>query len=433
MGNNANPRLGILVGGGPAPGINSAIGAVTIEARNSGWDVAGIYDGFEHLVAGRTDMIRPLSIADVSRIHFQGGSILRTSRVNITGKPEDLERTVATLGEMGITHLILIGGEGTSNAAMSLAQAGQGRLRVAQIPKTIDNDLPLPGGMQSFGFETARHVGTELVLNLMEDSRTTNRWYFVVVMGRTAGHLALAIGKSAGATLTVIPEEFPQPRVTVDQVCRVLAGAILKRRAMGRKDGLAVIAEGIASKLEPGELNKFAGFELAENAQVNTRPSDIPLANILQRETGKLMRSWGDDVSAVEVTLGYALRSAPPIPYDIDYTRTLGYAAVRFLISEPCHEQLREGGLICLQDGACKVLSFRHLQDRETGRVKGRQVDIQSEHYVMSRKYMIRLETGDLETGEFRDNLARSINMTGPDFTRLFKPVVGPPSDGDSV
>jgi len=286
-----SPRIGILVGGGPAPGINSAIRAATIEARNSGLDVTGIYDGFEHLVAGRTDMTRPLTIADVSRIHFQGGSILRTSRASFTGRPDDLERTVATLGKIGITHLILIGGDGTFNAAMSLAQAGQGRLRVAQIPKTIDNDLPLPGGMPTFGFETARHVGTEVVLSLMEESRTTNRWYFVVVMGRTAGHLALAIGKSAGATLTVIPEEFPQARITVGQVCRVLAGAILKRRAMGRKDGLAVIAEGIASKLEPGELAKFPGLELAGGGQAAVRLSDIHLGNILKRETGRLMGS----------------------------------------------------------------------------------------------------------------------------------------------
>ena len=433
MVNKASPRLGILVGGGPAPGINSAIGAATIEARNSGLDVVGIYDGFEHLVAGRTDMVRPLTIADVSRIHVQGGSILRTSRASITSKPDDLERTVATLGEMGITNLILIGGEGTSNAALSLVKAGQGRLRIAQIPKTIDNDLLLPGGMPTFGFETARHVGTELVLNLMEDSRTTNRWCFVVVMGRTAGHLALAIGKSAGATLTVIPEEFPQPRITVDQVCRVLAGAILKRRAMGRKDGLAVIAEGIASKLEPGELNKFAGLEPVDDAQVNTHLSDVPLGSILQRETGKLMRSWGDGVSVVQVTLGYALRSAPPIPYDIDYTRTLGYGAVRFLSSEPSQEQLRYGGLICLENGDSKVLPFQELVDPATGRAKVKLVDTQSEHYAVSRKYMIRLAPRDLETGEFRDQLASSINMTGPDFTRLFRPVVGLSPDGVSV
>ena len=88
--------------------------------------------------------------------------------------------------------------------------------------------------MPTFGFETARHVGTELVLNMMEDSRTTNRWFFVVVMGRKAGHLALGIGKAAGATCTILPEEFPDEQIRLNDVCNVLEGAMLKRQVMGQ-------------------------------------------------------------------------------------------------------------------------------------------------------------------------------------------------------
>src|SRR5690349_17988254 len=77
-------RLGILCGGGPAPGMNSVISAATIEARNSGWDVVGILDGFQHLIEGRTDEVRPLPVTDVSRIHLEGGSVIRTSRANPT-------------------------------------------------------------------------------------------------------------------------------------------------------------------------------------------------------------------------------------------------------------------------------------------------------------------------------------------------------------
>src|SRR3990172_4087856 len=95
--NNGSRRLAILVGGGPAPGINSAISAVTIEARKAGLPVLGIYDGFEHLIDGRTDAVRHLNIEDVSRIHFQGGSILRTSRENPTSSPEVLQRVVDVL------------------------------------------------------------------------------------------------------------------------------------------------------------------------------------------------------------------------------------------------------------------------------------------------------------------------------------------------
>ena len=233
--NDKPKRLGILVGGGPAPGINSVISAVTIEAQNSNLEVIGIYDGFARLIEGNTNAVRQLTISDVSHIHFQGGSILRTSRANPTLSKEHLQRVVHGLVELGINYLVTIGGDDTAFSASEVSQAAAGAIRVAHVPKTIDNDLPLPANMPTFGFETARHVGTGLVLNLMEDSRTTNRWYFIVVMGRTAGHLALGIGKAAGATLTIIPEEFlPSDRITFGQVCDVLEGAILKRRVMGR-------------------------------------------------------------------------------------------------------------------------------------------------------------------------------------------------------
>jgi len=230
-------RLGILVGGGPAPGINSAISAATIEAINSGLDVIGIYDGYQHLMRGRLDMVSPLAISDVSRIHFQGGSILRTSRANPTAKREELECTVEALRGLGIADLVTIGGDDTAFAASEVAKASENTIRVAHIPKTIDNDLPLIGSMPTFGFETARHVGTQLVRNVIEDARTTSRWYFVVVMGRKAGHLALGIGKAAGVTLTIIPEEFQQERISVNQVCDILEGAILKRRSWGANTG----------------------------------------------------------------------------------------------------------------------------------------------------------------------------------------------------
>jgi len=325
-------RLGILVGGGPAPGINSAISSATIEAVNSGLEVIGIWDGFEHLAAGQTSMVQPLTIADVSRIHAQGGSILRTSRVNPARRPEDLQNTLNSLLELGITYLITIGGDDTAYAAAEIAKAAAGTIQVAHVPKTIDNDLPLPGGMPTFGYETARHVGTELVLSLMEDSRTTNRWYFVVVMGREAGHLALGIGKAAGASLAVIPEEFPQEHVGLKTVCRVLEGAILKRRVMGQQHGLAVIAEGIAEKLDPAELAQIPGVEIERDSYGHVSLSEIPLATILRRGVQKSFATRDERLTVTDVTLGYNLRCAQPIPFDIDYTRTLGYGAVRFLM-----------------------------------------------------------------------------------------------------
>jgi len=416
-------RLGILVGGGPAPGINGAISAATIEAINLGCEAIGIYDGFEHLIEGCTDRVRSLTIADVSRIHFRGGSVLHTSRANPTRRPEDLQRTVQSLKELGITHLMTIGGDDTAFAAFEVAKAAEGALRVAHVPKTIDNDLPLPGGMPTFGFETARHVGTELVLNLMEDSLTTNRWFFVVVMGRKAGHLALGIGKAAGATLTVIPEAFPKDRLRLEEVCGVLEGAMIKRLAMGRRDGLAVIAEGIGEKLDPEELAQIPGVEVEYDPYGHIRLGEIPLATILKREVQRRFAERDKKIGIVAVTLGYELRCAPPIPFDIDYTRTLGYGAVRFLLSEP-EERLDYGGLVCLEGGHLRVLPFEELRDPTTGRTRVRTVDVRSEHYRVARQYMIRLERKDLEDPKMRVKLAEAAGLAPKEFVEEFTSIV---------
>ncbi len=115
--NKGNGRVGILVGGGPAPGINSAISACVIEAANNGLEVIGIPDGFSQLMNGRTDMTRLLTISDVSRIHFEGGSILRTSRTNPTTDPRNLQKTVDMVKALGISYLVTIGGEDTAKSA----------------------------------------------------------------------------------------------------------------------------------------------------------------------------------------------------------------------------------------------------------------------------------------------------------------------------
>jgi 6-phosphofructokinase 1 len=420
-------RLGILVGGGPAPGINSAISATVIEAVNEHLDVIGINDGYEHLMQGRTDTVRPLTIEAVSRIHFQGGSILRTARANPTRHPEDMKRTIEALRTLGISALVTIGGDDTAFAASEVAHASHGAVRVAHIPKTIDNDLPLPGGVSTFGFETARHVGTQLVRNLMEDARTTNRWNFVVVMGRKAGHLALGIGKAAGATLTIIPEEFPQERIRLSDVSLVLEGAILKRRAMGSEHGVAIIAEGISEKLAPEELAKMPGVEMVYDPYGHIRLGEIPLTTILKRQVQDRFAARQDKLSIVDVTLGYELRCAEAIPFDVDYTRTLGYGAVRFLLSEPNDERLRHAGFICLEGGRLKVLPFDELRDPETGRIRIRTVDVRSEHYHVARKYMIRLEQTDLDDAQMRGKLAATARMAPEEFVTVFGAAVTMP------
>ncbi len=418
-------RLGILVGGGPAPGINSVISAATIEAVNSGLEVVGIYDGFQHLMEGRTDMVRPLAIADVSRVHFQGGSILRTSRAVVTKSRESLERTAATLRDLELDYLLTIGGDGMASASTQLAQATDGAVRVIQAPKTIDNDIPLPGDMPTFGYETARHVGTELVLNLMEDARTTARWFFVVVMGRVAGHLALGIGKAAGATTTVIPEEFPGGNIGLDDLCLLLEGSIIKRMATGRGYGVAVIAEGVGDRIDPQELAGIPGVAVEYDPHGQLRLGEIPLATVLRREVQRRLAERGVRITISEAaSLGYTLRSARPIPFDLDYTRSLGHGAVRLLTSPDHQEKLRYGGLVCLQSGNLHPVPYADLLDAKTGRTRMRLVDLGSQTYRVARDYMIRLEVHDLEDERSAELTAAAAGMTVDKLRAVYGPSV---------
>ncbi|MEJ2481584.1 MAG: diphosphate--fructose-6-phosphate 1-phosphotransferase [Gemmatimonadota bacterium] len=414
-------RIGILVGGGPAPGINSAISSAALKVIDEGHEAIGIYDGFSHLIEGRTDMVRPLTAEEVSRIHATGGSILRTSRANPTRSRETLDRAVGSLDALGIARLVTIGGDDTAFGAREIAAAAEGRIRVAHVPKTIDNDLPLPGDMPTFGFETARDLGSRIAQNLMEDSRATSRWFFVTVMGRKAGHLALGIGKSAGATVTVIPEEFTTEPITVDHVCTILEGAILKRRVMGRPDGLIVLAEGLGEKMDPEELAGMPGVEVEYDSYGHLRLAEIPLETILRREVQRRFASRGTSVPITDLRVGYELRCAPPVPFDVDYTRTLGYGAARFLLADEVSGPLRLGGIVTLShSGHLSVRPFEEFRDPETGRTAVRLVEIDSEDYRVARQYMLRLETRDLEDPAMLEELAREAKMKPEEFAERF-------------
>ncbi len=415
-------RVGILMGGGPAPGINSAISSAAIEAVNLGHEVLGILDGFSHLMNGRTDMTIPLSISDVSQIHHRGGSIIRTSRQNPTRSAEHLDNTISALERLGISYLITIGGDDTAFSASEVSRRAGRHVRVAHIPKTIDNDLPLPDNMPTFGYETARHLGTELVRNLIEDFRTTNRWYFVTAMGRAAGHLALGIGKAAAATLTIIPEEFTAERIGLNDVCDVLETAMIKRRVMGKERGLAVVAEGVAEKFDPQDLARMPGVEVSKDQHGHLRLGDVQLEKALRREVQRRFAERGQDLAIIDSSVGYELRSYPPIPFDIDYTRSLGYGAARFLLDGA--DDGASGGMICLVGGKIETLPFSQLRDPETGRTRVRTVDIHGEGYRVARKYMIRLEKADLADPEMLGNLSKEARMSPKEFVQRFGGVV---------
>jgi len=408
-------RIGILVGGGPAPGINGVIAAATIEAIHHDLEVVGLLDGYSWLTKGDASHTRPLDIEAVSRIHATGGSILRTSRVNPAKEPEMLENAIRTLHALNIRYLLCIGGDDTTYGATRIAEAAAGTISVATVPKTIDNDLPLPENMPTFGFETARSVGTTIVQSLIEDARSTSRWFFAITMGRKSGSLALGICKASAATLAVIPEEFEGPRLSLGLVADTIVGSMLKRRAANRYDGVAVVAEGIAEKLDPAELGNLA--DAPRDAYGHVRMADVELGTAVRDAVLARLGELGLDIGVVTKDIGYELRCAPPVPFDVDYARTLGYGAVRYLLGGG------SGAMVALKGGRIEPVTLQELTDPDTGRVRARSVDTTTESYEVSRRYQIRLEPRDLEEPQ-RSRLAAAANLSPAAFVSRFHDVI---------
>lgn len=423
-------RLGILVGGGPAPGINGVIGSVAIAANLRGLEVIGIYDGFKWISSPSFDPEQhtvKLEIKDISRIHLQGGSILRTARDSLVkaGKidSEKVANVKKAMKTLGISYLVTIGGDDTAYSASILDSEMQGALLTAHVPKTIDNDLPLPGNMPTFGFQTARDLATQLVKNLMEDAKTTNRWYFVVMMGRSAGHLALGVGKSAGATLTIIPEEFGQQNIKVEDVCDILEGAMVKRKLLGRKDGIAIIAEGVALKFgSVEEIEKILGKSVPRDPHGHVRLAEVPLGELLKSEIERRFKERGEKITIVTKDIGYELRCAPPNAFDIEYTRELGFGAVEYLLSnEYSMKNQQKGALISIVEGKLNPIPFEQIRDPQTGRTRVRTVDISSYSYRVARSFMIRLEKEDLENPDTLSKLAGLSGLNEGVFKKKFQ------------
>lgn len=405
-------KLAILVGGGPAPGINGVISAATIEAINQGIEVIGIRDGFRWLSQGDADHVEKLTIGMTSRIHNTGGSRIGISRVSPLATPNGLKNTIKCLKKLQIKYLLTIGGDGTLYLSTRLHKELKGSIQIAHVPKTIDNNMPIPGYIPTFGFETARHIGTELVHHLMEDAKTTRRWYFVVTMGRKTGHLALGIGKAAGATLTIIPEEFKKKKISLTDITKILEGAVIKRKLSGREDGVAILAEGLTDKLDEKELENLTDLTKDEHGRI--RLSEVDLGQVLKNCTLNALEEKGVISRIVDTTIGYELRSAPPIPFDASYTRNLGYSSVKFLLLGG------SGALITIQKNKKVPIPFEKVLNAKTDRINVRYVDINTESYEVGQRYMIKLTQDELENKKELKNLAGMTNMKPAEFKSYF-------------
>src|SRR5688572_30508296 len=403
-------RIGIIVGGGPAPGTNGVISAVAIEAIRVGCVSIGFNDGFDWLAQRYTDEQHELTIEEVSRIHLDGGVLLGASRRDVTRDPESLENTVAALAKLKIDALVCIGGDDMVRSAVAIER--RGAVKVVQVPKSIDNDLWLPLPLATLGYETARHAGVGIVKSLMEDAKTTGRWYLGVTMGRPTGHLTLGIGKAASATCTIIPEEFQAAMISLAEITDIVEGSIIKRRAMGKAYGVALLSEALGERFSPREVAELQDVD--RDAQGNIRVTEIDLGRKVKNEVRMRLEERGIKVTIVDKTIGYELRCAPPIPFDAEYARDLGYAAVSYLL------QGGSAALVTIQGGEFHPLPFAEVLDGPTGQGRRRAVDVTTESYEVARKYMVRLEPRDFADEAWVAALAEAGGLSADAFREHF-------------
>ena len=376
-------NFGIVVGGGPAPGINGVISAATIEAINNGHKVYGISQGFKGIASGDASCIRELSWLDINGIHNEGGSILPISRSNPKAYPEMMTNITRLLEEKNIGYLVTIGGDGTAACANAMSESIGEKLKIAHVPKTIDNDLPLPSHYSTFGFQSAREAGTQIVHNLILDAKTTSRWYIAIAMGRKAGHLALGIGVASGATLSIIPEEFGNKKIPLDDLSQIIIRSIVKRSKQGKPYGVAVLAEGLAEIIDPTTLPELTDAE--KDYFGNIRYAEFDFGEFLKRDIRKkLIQHNLSDLLVISKNVGYELRCHAPNPFDQEYTRMLGYGAVKYLLEGKNHFMVARVG------SDLKAIDFADFIDSKTGKAKVRMVDCESDFYKMALSYQIR-------------------------------------------
>ena len=255
----------------------------------------------------------------------------------------------------------------------------------------------------------------------MEDAKTTGRWFIGVTMGRPTGHLTLGIGAAASATCTIIPEEFgpeefPQPAIRLADICDIVEGAIIKRRAMGKGYGVALLSEALSERFSPEEVIELEDVD--RDAQGHIRVAEIDLGRKVKSEVQSRLEKRGVKVTVVDKTIGYELRCAPPIPYD-EHARDLGYAAVTYLMAGG------SGAMITMQNGEFSP-AFGAVIDPATRRGKSRSVDVASESYHVARDYMVRIGPRDFSDDSWVEKPAKAGGMDSSEFRTHFGKILEP-------
>jgi len=418
-----SPVLGIIVGGGPAPGLNSVIAAAVTYACRLHWTVIGFHDGYKHLSSANEQAIKDnsvnLTMELVASYQSLGGSLLRCDRMDPTKDPKHVSNVIRMLSHFKVRYLLAIGGNDKIMTSHILTQGVDPKeMQIIAVPKTIDNDIQLPVGQTTFGYHTARYFGTKLVRNLINDSSSAPRWFVIETMGRCTGHLAMSIGEASGAHCVIIPEDFGERKISLDDICDVFESAILKRNAIGKPYGVCIISEGLVNQMDDESVKHlYANGFLSLNEHGKIILDDAELSRAIRNEMEKRLSLKKIPIRVNPKKIGYELRCATPVAFDEKYSCELGYGAIEGF------RQRHSNCIVIWENGKIFYRSFRSLMDPITGKIAARKVDVTAQSYKVLREYTWQLKKEDLVEPKL-SMIAKASNMSPEEFVAKYSRVL---------
>ncbi|GHV00749.1 pyrophosphate--fructose 6-phosphate 1-phosphotransferase [Bacteroidia bacterium] len=377
--------IAILTGGGPAPGMNAVVGSVSKTFLGKGYRVIGLHAGYSGLFSPtpRTVEIDYMLADDIFN---RGGSYLQMSRFKPTDKNFAEDFNLDFFTSNNIKLLVTVGGDDTASTANRIARfLDEKKYPIANIhvPKTIDNDLPLPAGAPTFGYQSALDKGSVIARTVYCDARTSGNWFVIAAMGRSAGHLAFGIGTACHCPMSVIPEMFNKTEITVDKIVNLVVSSIIKRKIMGMDYGAAVISEGVFHELSDEEIKK-SGVNFTYDDHGHPELGKVSKAHIFNEMLEKKLKEIGMKVKSRPVEIGYEVRCQTPVAFDLVYCSSLGMGV---------YQLFNEGKTGCMvfvdQSGKVSPLYLKDLQDHTTGKIPPRLVDINSDEFKNTIKYIL--------------------------------------------
>ncbi|WP_289061716.1 6-phosphofructokinase [uncultured Zobellia sp.] len=381
----------IICGGGPAPGINAVISTVAKIFLKDGYRVLGLHEGFKGIFS-EEPQIKEFDFPHADRIFSRGGSTLIMSRF----KPSDEKINTKLFSDNNVKLLVSIGGDDTASTANRITgYLSKENIFISNIhvPKTIDNDLPLPDRNPTFGFHSAKDEGVRIGNTTYEDARTSQNWFVMSTMGRSAGHLAFGIATSCHFPMMVIPEMFNKTSITFDKVVRLIISSIIKRKILNINYGVALVSEGVFHIMPDSELD-HCGINFTYDDHGHPELGNVSKSHIFNMLVQSKLKELGVNIKSRPVELGYELRCCRPIGFDLTLCTLLGLGVKKLF------DQGVSGCIVTANSkGEITPLFLEDLQG-EDGKIAPRLVDIDSEFARLCFQNMHFIEEADYEAAK---------------------------------